>query len=118
MNKRKIVIDASGEKNLVVKVVSKNLTIQNNFSHKKRDSGAGMIKMLKKLRISRYDELCVVTGPGNFTACRLSALFSNAVAFLSGCKLFSKNTSEKDFNSVKQVLPFYESAPKITQTKR
>lgn len=110
MIKKKIIIDSTGTKNTILKI-DKN---QYFFPHAKRDAGASLIRKIKSLKLKSKDELYVVAGPGNFTACRLSALLVNSLAYLTNCKLFSKKVGEKNFKPVKQVLPFYASAPKIT----
>ena len=111
---RKITIDPTDQENTVLQLANRC----KKFPHTKKDAGAGLIRAIKKLNISSGDALHVITGPGNFTACRIAALAANTVSFLTDCKLFSRNTNEKKFKLVKQVLPFYSSAPNITTPKK
>lgn len=110
----KVVLDPTDSENTFLEVDSRVL----KFSHKNKDAGAGIIRALDKLNLAKEDELCVVTGPGNFSAVRTAALIANAVAYLTSCQLLAKNKTEKTFRSVKVIQPFYASEPSITMAKK
>lgn len=80
-------------------------------------AGSRLIAELKKLNLSTADELRVVAGPGHFTGIRIAALAANAVAKLTGARLFSRRADESDWQSVKQIEPYYAAAPQITPAK-
>ena len=111
---REITIDPTGAESTILQIGSRQYV----FPHAKRDAGASLVRKLKGLKLNSKDKLYIIAGPGNFTACRLAALIANSLAFLTGCKLFTKKVAEKEFKPVKQILPYYASAPNITPSVR
>jgi hypothetical protein len=99
----KILLDPTNSTNMLLQINNQKQKIPHT-----RDSGIGLIKALTKLKISAKDELWVIVGPGRFAAIRTAALVANAIAYLSGCKLFAKKLNEKKFRQVKNLQPFYE----------
>ncbi|MCF7845659.1 MAG: hypothetical protein K9L85_00290 [Candidatus Peribacteraceae bacterium] len=89
-----------------------------SFAHAQRDCGAGLIQKLKHLELSAKDQLKVIVGPGNFTAVRTACLVGNALNFLTGCRLFTRRKTEKNFKKVTQLEPYYAQAPSITPAKQ
>jgi len=81
-------------------------------------AGSRIITELKKLDLSKADELRVVAGPGHFTGIRIAALAANAAAKLTGARLFARRVEEKDWQAVESIEPFYAAAPIITASKK
>ena len=111
---REIILNPTHEENTTLEIPGK---IQ-RFPHAKRDSGKALLNALHKLKIEKDDEVKVVRGEGNFTAIRSAALLANAIAYITGCKLFSRKKSEKSWKAVKQILPYYAKPPSITIAKK
>lgn len=109
------------------KVLRKTLKVDKNLSEQLPQALSQILK-IGKTTIVQLRGIIVVTGPGSFVGVRVGVAWANALAYalklsITGIKVIDvpENLSKLSLlklSSLKIVLPYYDSEPHITKTKR